>query len=95
MKSRFRRDPVTVNAHVTFKGRRYPLMQDHIIQVIKDKARKIRVNDIELRMIGTLLIEPFDGGDFHVIDVGIDLGPVTTTTIKPTPSTPSGTHIKL
>ncbi|XP_033759571.1 uncharacterized protein LOC117341818 [Pecten maximus] len=85
----FGNNPVTVNTHVIFKGKRYLLMQNHVIQVIKDKSKKIRVNDIELKMIGTLLIEPFDGGSVDVIDVGIDLGPASTTTIKPTPSTPA------
>lgn len=78
-----------MNTHITFKGKRYPFMQQHIIQIIKDLAKKIRVNDELYRMIGTLLIEEIGQANVDTVNVTIDLGQPKTT-IAPTTATSTG-----
>ena len=64
-------------------------MQQHIIQIIKDLAKKIRVNDELYRMIGTLLIEEIGQANVDTVNVTIDLGQPKTT-IAPTTATSTG-----
>ena len=66
-----------------FKGQSTPGMKQLVLDIIKDKARRIIANGNEYRMIGTLLIEPVSAS-LDIVNITIDLGS-TLPPIRPTP----------
>ncbi|XP_076100771.1 uncharacterized protein LOC143069851 [Mytilus galloprovincialis] len=86
----FRNDPHNyVRVQLRFQGLSSPGMKELVLNIIKDRAKRIMVNQKELRMIGTLLIEPVSAS-LDIINGTIDLDPSPTPPVRPTPSLPPG-----
>jgi len=55
-----------------------------------EKTERVRINDTDYPLLGTLLIEPFDRKKVDIIDTQIDLGSPSST-ISPTTSSSTAT----